>query len=278
LLTTSTPNFEKMMKKLFVVLLLIGCAFQVSKAQDRVFTYTYQTNVLPSGVKELEYTSTLRSGKKEFYNAIDQRFEMELGLGKNVQTAFYFNTSTSVSKGIGGLVRNSEISFSNEWKVKLSDPVANKIGTGLYGEIGFNGDEFEFEGKFLLDKKFGNNLIALNLVGEYEMEYTYEVQENEVETETETPFELDLAFMHFHGSHAGLGLEVRNHNEMKEGYWENSPWFAGPTFHFNGTNWFINFSVLPQLFNAKKEEGIKDNLELNDHEKVEARVLLSFTL
>jgi len=265
---------NKMIKKLFFFL-LVGSISQASLAQDRVFTYTYQTNVLPSGVKELEYWSTLRSGKKEFYNAIDQRFELELGLGKNVQTAFYFNVSTAISKGADGLVRTSETGFSNEWKFKLSDPVANKIGTGLYGEIGFNGSEFEFEGKVLFDKKFGNNLIALNLIGEYEIEY--EAEKNEVETETETPFELDLAFMHFPGSHTGIGLEVRNHNEIEEGDWENSVWYAGPTLHFNGTNWFINVNVMPQLFNAKKEEGVTDKLELNDHEKLEARVLLSFT-
>src|SRR5690348_6905044 len=62
-------------------------------SQDRVFAHTYQSNILPYSVAELEYLTTLRSGKDNFYNAIDQRLEMEYGLGKSVQTALYMNLS-----------------------------------------------------------------------------------------------------------------------------------------------------------------------------------------
>src|SRR6185436_17616440 len=101
-------------------------------AQDRVFTHTYETNVLPLGVKEIEYWSTVRSGRTEFYNRIDQRFELELGLGKKVQTAFYFNVSSESFAIEDGIGHSLETGFSNEWKIKFTDPVANKIGTGLY--------------------------------------------------------------------------------------------------------------------------------------------------
>ena len=257
------------------ILVLLG-ASQNSFSQDRVFTYTYQTNVLPAGVKELEYWSTLKSGRKEFYNAIDQRFELELGLGGKVQTAFYFNVSSVKIGTANGIVGSTETGFSNEWKFKLTDPVVNKIGSGLYAEIGFNGDELELEGKIILDKKFGNNLIAFNGVGEYEVEF--EAENGETETNVETPFELDFAYMHFLGSHTGIGIEVRNHNEVSQHKgWENSVWYAGPTVHFNGDGWFINLNCMPQLFNAKKEAGTSENLELNTHEKVQARLLVSFS-
>lgn len=265
-----------MLKNSIYLIFLFLLLSQLSFSQDRVFTHTYQTNVLPLGVKELEYWSTLRSGRKEFYNAVDQRFEFELGLGKKFQTAFYFNvSSSSASDGIS-IVSETETGFSNEWKFKLTDPVANKIGSALYAEIGFNGKEIEFEGKIILDKKFGNNLVAFNGVGEYEIEF--EIEDGETVAEVETPFELDFAYMHFLGSHTGIGLEVRNHNEVSEDEgWENSVWYAGPTLHFNGSNWFLNVSIMPQLFNARKETGSTENLELNYHEKVQARVLLSFT-
>jgi len=260
---------------LFSIILLSGAQNYV-QAQDRVFARTYQTNVLPLGVKELEYWSTLRSGREHFYNALDQRLELELGLGKNLQTAFYLNLKTKSFSVINGIEKTTETGFSNEWKYKMSDPVANKVGSALYAEIGFDGDEIELEGKVILDKKFGNNLVAFNGVIEYEIGYN--VEDNVTSTETETPFEFDFAYLHFLGSHAGIGLEVRNHNEVSEDEgWENSVWYAGPTFHFNGTNWFINLNVQPQLFNARKEEGSTENLELNAHEKIEARVLLSFS-
>lgn len=264
-----------MSKNLSFVIFAVLVISNTSYSQDRVFTRTYQTNVLPSGVKELEYWSTLRSGRKEFYNAIDQRFEFELGLGKNIQTAFYFNASSSHTGTDHGILSATETGFSNEWKFKLTDPVANKIGSALYAEIGFNGEEIEFEGKIILDKKFGNNLVAFNAVGAYEIEF--EVVNGETESVAETPLELDFAYMHFIGIHTGLGLELRNHNEIsKDEGWENSVWYAGPSVHFNGSNWFINVNVMPQLINTKKEAGSTENLELNAHEKVQARVLVSF--
>lgn len=249
---------------------------QHSFSQDRVFTNTYQSNVLPSGVKEFEYWTTVRSGRDEFYNRIDQRFELELGLGKKIQTAFYFNLSSVSSATPDGIANSIETGFSNEWKYKLTDPIANKIGSALYAEIGFNGQEIELEGKIILDKKFGNNLVAFNGVGEYEIKYS--VENGETETEIETPFELDFAYMHFPGTHTGIGLEVRNHNEVTEDDgWESSVWYAGPTVHFNGSNWFVNLNLMPQLFNARKEEGSTENLELYDHEKIQARLLVSFS-
>jgi hypothetical protein len=48
--------------------------------------------VLPKGAIDLEFWHTSRFGHTgQFYNAQDQRMELEFGLGKNWQTAFYFN-------------------------------------------------------------------------------------------------------------------------------------------------------------------------------------------
>jgi len=174
---------------------------------------------------------------------------------------------------------SSNIGFSNEWKVKLSDPVANKIGFGLYGEIGFSGDEVELEAKILLDKRINNNLFAFNLVGETEIEFEVESGENEVEAEFENSMEFDFAYMRFVGKKKinGIGFEIRNHNEFEEeDGWKNSVWFAGPSAHFGGNRWFINLNVMPQLFNAKTEAGNSENLELTSHEKIDIRTIVSF--
>jgi len=47
----------------------------------------------------------------------------------------------------------TEISFSNEWKYKFSDPVADKIGFTGYAEVTVATDELELEFKAILDKK-----------------------------------------------------------------------------------------------------------------------------
>jgi len=252
-----------------------------AQAQDRSFARVYESNVLPLGVKELEYWNTLRSGKDDFYNRIDQRLELELGLGHNVQTSFYLNLKTEAAydAGVQEILNSHGLGFSNEWKFKLSDPVANKVGTALYAEIGFDGDEIELEAKLILDKKINNHLLAFNLTDELELEFQAE-GEGDVETEAENNVNVDFGYMCLVGKNKrnGLGFEVTGYNRFAEGDWEYSAWFAGPTLHFSGERWFINLNIMPQLFDAKDDGSDESSLELHDHEKVEARLLLSFTL
>src|SRR4029078_6990108 len=124
-------------------------------AQDRFFARTYTTNILPKGAIDLEFWHTSRFGHQvQFFHAQDQRMELEFGLGKNLQTAFYFNRyQQRLSISANGTTTSNEIGFSNEWKLKLSDPSANKIGSALYFEAGVKGgDEVELETKIILDK------------------------------------------------------------------------------------------------------------------------------
>src|SRR5258708_40092297 len=84
-----------MRKYLPLALLFIGIN---GRAQDRMFAYTYQTNVLNKGDFDLEFQNTLRTGKAGAYSPyvfgqhLDQRLEFEVGLGKNIQTSFYLNS------------------------------------------------------------------------------------------------------------------------------------------------------------------------------------------
>lgn len=147
-------------------------------AQDRVFAYTYQSNVLNKGDFDLEFQNTLRTGKVGLYSPyifgqhLDQRLEFEFGLGKKVQTAFYLNSELFhyADSSSSNIEQELEISFSNEWKWKFSDPVANSVGAALYGELEIGGSNVELEGKLILDKQFQRDLFAMNLVGRYEVE------------------------------------------------------------------------------------------------------------
>jgi hypothetical protein len=236
---------------------------------------------------------TSRYGKEDrFYHRIDQRLEFEVGVAKNIQTAFYLNTSfinediiedvSETAHGTEGhpviIIPSSSfaIGFSNEWKFKITDPVANALGTALYFEWGFMGREMELETKILLDKVIGKNVIAFN--GVYEAEFEGETEENKSKFEFhEHKLEADIAYMNLITSRFGLGLEVVNHNEIVESEWEHSALFAGPSVHFNGKNWFINLNVLPQVTALKKPEGAEGNLVLDEHEKVETRILFAIT-
>ncbi|MFZ4707524.1 MAG: hypothetical protein ACOYMF_16110, partial [Bacteroidales bacterium] len=157
-------NFLK--KSALISLMLLGIT--TTQAQDRLFTYTYQSTVLNEGQRELESWNTLRTGREDYYSTYDNRTEYEIGLGNNLQTAFYLNLTSktkTISDNTGkSLTTENEMGFSNEWKLKILDPVAHPIGLALYGEVGISSNEYELEGKIILDKKIGNLTIAANAV------------------------------------------------------------------------------------------------------------------
>lgn len=261
---------------LFLSVFIIGTCF----GQDRYFARTYQTTVLSKGNIDIEFWHTSRLGhKNEFFHGQDQRIELEFGLGKNVQTAFYFNRfqKTAIDSS-GNNITSNEIGFSNEWKWKLSDPINNTIGIALYGEIGWKGDELELETKLILDKQIGKNLFAFNLVAEFEQEIKRQGGKTEIELE-ETPIELDFAYMRNLSVKWGIGLEVVNHNDIgKDKGWENSVWYAGPSLNYRGNRWFVIANFLPQLFNGRRTIYSPDKRVLDEHEKFEGRLIFGISL
>jgi len=154
------------------VLALPALALLISTAaaNDRHFSYTYETGVLAPGARELEVSNTLRAGREEFYSALDHRLEFEVGVADNLMTSIYLNMgNTTSANGTGGLT--SEFAWaglSNEWKWKLMDPVADPVGLGLYAELSFGTAGMDIEPKVLLDKKVGDWLFAANAITEFE--------------------------------------------------------------------------------------------------------------
>ena len=264
-------------------LILIAVVLSVTSAmaQDRYFARTYQTNVLPKGAIDLEFWHTSRFGHRgQFFHAQDQRMEIEVGLGKNWQTAFYMNRyQNRFSTTSDGTTTSNEMGFSNEWKVKLSDPVANKVGFALYGEWGFKGgDELELETKLILDKVIGKNLFAFN--GVYELEKEFEWENGKIKSDGyEMPVELDFAYMYNASKKFGIGFELLNQNGIAKGEgWEYSVLFGGPTVNFRGDRWFVIANYLPQWVNLHKTSIAPANKVLDEHERTEARILIGISL
>ena len=259
---------------------------QSINAQDRQFVRTYQSTVLPKGAIDLEAWSTFRTGREYFFNRIDNRLEFEMGLCDKLQTAFYFNAShlafgankdtlggiADTSKS--GIMHESEFSISSEWKWKLLDPSANNFGLALYAEIGLAPSEIEIENKIIIDKKTDKNVFALNLVNEYEIKY--EVEKGKTKYVTEDEPEIDLAYMHMFKPTLGLGLELRNSNEIEDGNWNFSAMFGGPTLFYAGEKYFVILNALPQLANLHKTDDAPNNLVLNAREKLDVRLLVGF--
>jgi hypothetical protein len=259
-----------------LLILLSFTGILTANAQDRLFTYTYQSSVLNKGQRELESWNTLRTGREDYYARYDNRTEYEVGLGNNLQTAFYLNL-TSKTKTISdnsekSLATENEIGFSNEWKLKLLDPVAHPIGLALYGEVGISSNEYELEGKIILDKKIGNLAIAANAV--FEQEFAPGYVNNELEWEKEKKIEGYLAFAYPLSPKFHLTLENAYKNVFVENEIKHSALFSGLGFSYVHKNFWVNFTAMPQLTSFKGETN--NNLNLNEYEKVQIRLLFSY--
>jgi hypothetical protein len=275
--------------KHIVLPLLFFISLKNASATDRNFVYTYESRTLQGGLRELETWVSYNYGKGNFYSAVQNRLEFEIGLGKRLQTSIYLNLNAEtlpvdvyspVTDGSGNVIFEKQsilethfnVGFSNEWKYQLSDPVANKLGSALYAEIGVSPDKYELETKVILDKKFKRWITALNLVGEFEWDAENN-EEKKSEWEQETELEADYGLVYTLPKNFALGFEVRNRNVIDEGAWEHSALYAGPVFSYKSNNWWLSLGVQPQLTDLKN-----GGLTLEDDEKINARVVFAYSL
>lgn len=247
-----------------------------SFAQDRLFTYTYQSTVLNKGQRELEVWNTLRTGRQDYYARFDNRTEFEIGLGKNLQTAFYLNltskTQTVTLDDTKALETENEISFSNEWKYKILDPVAHPVGLALYGEYGIGSSEYELEGKLILDKKIRDFTLAANAVYELELKPGYDGMDKDWEKETKNDYFVALGYSFSPKIH--VTMENAFKNVFEDGTLQHSALYSGVGMAWVQDSFWINFTVLPQVASFKGETN--SSLNLNEFEKVQIRLLFSY--
>jgi hypothetical protein len=256
----------------------IPLASRTAAANERHFTYTYETGVLNPGAIEFEPWVTWRNGRSDYYNRFDQRLEFEFGVVQGLQSALYLNFSgigQDTEDTTGAKQRVSDMTFtgvSSEWKYQLSNPVADAIGSGLYLEVALGPLEAEVEGKLLFDKRVGPWMGALNLVGEHEWRFTAPGTTDRV-----VFLETDLAAAYFLTEQLTLGLEVRNVNRIESGNLTSSALYGGPVLAAVRENWWVATTVMPQLLTL---EGASpgSRLDLTRSERVQARVILGFHL
>lgn len=242
-------------------------------ASERRFTWTYESLVLNPGQIEVEPWTTFRGGREELYLRFDERIELEIGVLENVQMAWYLN-ATAKTAAVGPELKE-EFEFggiSNEWKWKLMDPVADALGLALYGEWTAAPHEAELEAKVIVDKHFGDFIVAANLVGEVEWELE---SADEVATELVLAANAGLAYRITPA--IALGLELSNHNEFTGEGLEHAVLSAGPALSYASERWWMALTVMPQIVNLSAMAGHAMQ-DLEDHERIQARLLMGLHL
>ena len=262
-----------------IFLIVVLSRFLITDAQDRYFGYTYTSDVLWKGNIDIELWHTSRFGhQNEYFHAIDQQGEVEIGLGKNFQTALYFNrfTVTKIDSN-NAAFHTSEMGLANEWKWKMTNPYNSFLGSALYSEWGLKGDELDLETKLILDKSFGRHLIALNLVWEFSQAIIKTNNSFRFKL-VETPMEMDLGYLYNIHRDFGIGVEMRSSNLIQKGDWKNSLFFGGLTLNYRSEKWFLILGGLKQILNLHKTSDFPLNKVLTINENNTIRLILGLSL
>jgi hypothetical protein len=260
--------------------LLAGSVLATSiYADERRFTYVYEPETLPAGAFEVENWVTLGVERnatvgQENYRRWDLRQELEYGVTDWYSAALYLNESVENFRNPESGANESDSDWkgvSLENRFNVVNPATHAIGVTLYLEGRYSGDEAELEEKIILGQRHGKWKWALNLIHATEWENDLHSTEGEAGATMGIAYDL--------GKHWSLGLEFRNENLLPEYQsWESSAFFVGPVLSYRRERWWAALSVMPQIYgwnNSASQDG-DSHLELNDHEKLNVRLLFGF--
>ncbi|HEX5259253.1 MAG TPA: DUF6662 family protein [Sphingomicrobium sp.] len=274
----------------------LACA-KPAHASDPDFGYVYTTHIEEPGETEVTLWATDRRGKAAgHYDARDYRIEVERGITRHFQVSGYLDLASHHIHDVGGkfdpVHRNFAVQgLSAEFKYQALDPAHDRFGLAFYAEPGWSrigkvtgekGRELELELKAIAQKNFANDRLvwAANLTLEPEWEREHEDVGAGVAPKTEKELALEVAsgLTYEVAPKWWLGVEGRYHrvypNWTQGLHRENYAVYAGPSVHYDGGKWAVTATWQPQLFGSPNGPG--SSLELDDHEKRELRLKLSY--
>jgi hypothetical protein len=264
------------MKTKLLLTALATASLISARADERFFTYVYESDVLPKGAWEFEQWVTYRKGypggDRDFNQHIwDFREEFEYGMTDRLTTALYLNfRQNQMVARETGLEDSSEFSFkgvSAEFKYQLLNPNKKPVGLALYFEPTYNGNEQELEYKLLFSKQLADKwVLAANAVFEQEWE------QEEGETEKESVLEFTAGAAYRLTPNWSIGVEGRYHSVYEGAALDEhlgTGWFVGPNVHYGTSKWWATLTILPQVSGHPSDGGINRT----EHQTFETRLI-----
>jgi hypothetical protein len=139
----------------------------LARADRRAFTHTYEYPTLPKGELELEFWNTQAGDVGDGDpSELELQIEIEYGLTSRWEIALYQTL---------GQVAGAPLSYATtklETRYRLAERGEWPVDVNLYMEVAkpFGIEELELEPKLILAKDLGALTVALNLIGELEIE------------------------------------------------------------------------------------------------------------
>ena len=227
---------------------------QAAVGDQRAFTYTYEATTLPKGALELENWVTWKTdkGSDASFDRYDFRHELEYGVTDNFQVALYLSDWR---------YEKSKEDETTEWRnvaveaiYNISDPTADLLGSGLYGEVKLGDELFSLESKLLLQKNIDRVILAYNASIEAEWEGPdYEEDKGEFQQTVGVSYQFVPKF--------SGGFEFLHEVEFED--WETTGdnlLYLGPVASYRGQDWFATLTTLVQLTDVSSEVDLQTRL------------------
>ena len=263
-----------------LALLLGSCALLLAPrslhASERHFAFNYESSVLDPGSAELEPWTTVLAGRASYYSETDARLGFAFGIAKNLQGEFFWNLS-SVAEDlvVPGATQRTRLndteldSFSLNLKYKLSDSVADALGSALFVEGTVGPLVASVEGRVILDKQIGSLLLAANLVGDG-------IEHLELRSSSEVALAAVLSAGYFVTPTIVPALEIRSQNMIPRQL-TSSVLYFGPSVSVVTAGWWATLALEPQIA-ALKGATAGHAYDLDENERLQARLLFGFRI
>ncbi len=234
-------------------------------AGEGSFGWVYTLDLQPQGTLEFEQRLQVNQGQaRGTYGLWQARTELEYGVSEDFQIAGYLNTSrvnanqnysdgttagwlVPSSAGTGRYSRSRVDGVSLEGIWRLSNPVIDPVGVGLYLEATTGPVKDELESRLLLQSNFLDDrlVVAANLQLSVE-----KVKFNAPDIGKESMADLLLGVSYRVANNWTAGLEYRFHNDF-DGYAFNQQTqrahFIGPNMHYATQDWWVTAAWRYQL-------------------------------
>ena len=226
-----------------------------ARADERVFTFSYETTTMPAGALEYEQWVTWKTDKDndESFDRLDFRHEIEYGLTDNFQIAFYYDWRYQDGDSVGDDGEEfRDVAFEAIWS--LTNPVTDPLGIALYGEAKIGDEVAAIEAKLLLQKNIGNWIFAWNGIFEPEWEgEDYEEDKLELGQTFGASYRISPNF--------ALGGELIHEIEYADwSEWEDHVVYAGPVVHYSQKAWWVTLTPTVQLTDVDSEANFQTRL------------------
>lgn len=236
---------------------VLGSLALPALADDRRFTYSYETTTAPKGEIEVETWATYkhRAGEGKDLDRFDFRHELEFGATDRLQLSIYVANWSYNSSDVEHKARYQDSGF--EAIYQLTNPTTSFLGTALYGEVLLGEEHLKLEGKLLFQKNFGP-LVAVYNVG---LEAEWEGEEFGDYEETVGEFYQSAGLSYEVTKNFFIGAEIIHEFEMEE--WGDSgdaAVYAGPNMSFRAGRVFATLTGMFQLTDVEEEPDVQARL------------------